>query len=186
MGRYRSLGIPVINNSHLFFYVSQTTDQPAKEFQINDGNNSQNHITSMQFCLGMAAMAAVIAICRMCCKKKVHTQNRVAHISTIIHHSLSSVKLILHTYKTIYCRSHKSMIRDCQNALNYILVEVTQLTFLHYCKTLGNNLLFLVRNQMNVLWHQVRTNEFKFEANDILIQLTVTTFKVHFHIFCSW
>ena len=119
-------------------------------------------------------------------RRKCTHRTKVPRISTIIHHSLSSVKLILHTYKTIYCRSHKSMIRDCQNALNYILVEVTQLTFLHYCKTLGNNLLFLVRNQMNVLWHQVRTNEFKFEANDILIQLTVTTFKVHFQIFCSW
>ena len=157
MGRYRSLGIPVINNSHLFFYVSQTTDQPAIEFQINDGNNSQKHITSMQFCLGMAAMAAIIAICRMCCKKKVHTQNRVAHISTIIHHSLSSVKLILHTYKTIYCRSHKSMIHDCKNDLNYILVEVTQLTFLHYRKTLSNNMLFWIEIKDGILRSE-RTN----------------------------
>ena len=163
MGRYRSLGIPVINNSHLFFYVSQTTDQPAIEFQINDGNNSQKHITSMQFCLGMAAMAAIIAICRMCCKKKVHTQNRVAHISTIIHHSLSSVKLILHTYKTIYCRSHKSMIHDCKNDLNYILVEVTQ----YYCKTLGNILLFWL--EIKGMYYGILRSE---RANFSLKQMT--------------
>ena len=109
MGRYRSLGIPVINNSHLFLYVSQTTDQPAIEFQINDGNNSQKHITSMQFCLGMAAMAAIIAICRMCCKKKVHTQNQSS----------------THKY------NNSSLSFKCQANIAYLQNDILSITQIH-------------------------------------------------------